>query len=592
MRPWIVALVVLSTTSAPAEEISVSFGSQRYDRWVFQTESAGTSARWSTQTGGLRVKVPAGKVGRPPVKFSGLFHLKGDFEITTGYTINRLPRPRAPAAGSKSPEAANNLEILLRTPSQMATTFRSSRPGGDTYGFYVQKGDGSGVVRNFPTTQKTGRLGVRRVGSKLTLLRGDKGGPMEEMGTADFSSEPITEFALQVIAIHSSDGIDVQFDHLKIEADKIVQLQGRYVPGWSTVIWVVLLHLLALATGVVLWRWYAGRPGRSEVAMVRVRPGFTLIELLVVIAVIGLLIALLLPAVQAAREAARRAQCMNNLKQIGLALANYESALGAYPFGVGGGGPLAGLYRWSSHSQILAYHEQTALFNALNFTGIPWLVSLPYGAPNQTAIQTSVAGFLCPSDSDNLNDDPRLGHNNYRANAGTLPYNLPSDTPDNSGRNDGAFWFQSAVRSTSIRDGTTNTAAFSERCLGNPSKPDPLSDYYLTDDNPSSCLTAGPTTTPRYTNILEWSGGRWGDGNVFYTRYQHTLPPLMPSCILGGSEDYDSQVLVTATSRHPGGVNVLLADGSVRFVKRGVAGVVWKALGTIANGEVIDQSSY
>ena len=119
---------------------------------------------------------------------------------------------------------------------------------------------------------------------------------------------------------------------------------------------------------------------------------------------IGILAALLLPAVQAVREAARRAQCASNLKQIGLALANYQSALRASPFGVGGGGPPANVVnRWSAQSQLLPYLDQPALFNALNFVGTPWLNFNPvFGPMNQTAITTNIAGFLCPADVDRI----------------------------------------------------------------------------------------------------------------------------------------------------------------------------------------------
>lgn len=194
--------------------------------------------------------------------------------------------------------------------------------------------------------------------------------------------------------------------------------------------------------------------------------------------------------------------------------------------------------------------------------------------------------FLCPSDADSIDDPHHLGHNSYRANAGTRPYNLLSQWPDGSGRNDGAFWYQSALSLRQFRDGLSMTATFCERCLGTPGGPDPLADYYLTAPSVTSCAQSGPDRAPRNENPVEWSGGRWGDGNIFYARYHHIFPPGRPSCNFG-LDDYKAQAVVTASSRHPPGVNLLAADGSVRSVRSVVNGDVWKALGTIAGGETI-----
>jgi prepilin-type N-terminal cleavage/methylation domain-containing protein/prepilin-type processing-associated H-X9-DG protein len=319
------------------------------------------------------------------------------------------------------------------------------------------------------------------------------------------------------------------------------------------------------------------------------RKAFTLIELLVVVSIIGILVAITLPAVHAARESARRAQCTNNLKQIGLALASYESSLGAYPFGVGGGGPPGRVPRWSAQSQLLGFAEQAQVFNLINFGYLPWAHDPAYPQQNSTALSTRISFLLCPSDIDGIEQAKDLGHNNYRACAGDRPYNLPGDTPDGSGRNDGMFWYQSATRPGGITDGTSNTAAFSERCLGSSTTPDQRSDYYLTSNSTQACAEESPTTAIRYTNDpygLEWSGGRWGDGNLIYTRYNHILTPNKNSCLLGGVRDDDCPILVTATSRHRGGVNLLLADGSVRFVADSVDPRAWTALGTVAGGEL------
>src|SRR5271170_7021464 len=163
------------------------------------------------------------------------------------------------------------------------------------------------------------------------------------------------------------------------------------------------------------------------------RRGFTLIELLVVIAIIAVLIALLLPAVQSAREAARRAQCLNNMKQIGLAVANYESSFRVYPFAKGlpygtSVPNAAGYARWSALSQLLLFIEQGNLYNSINFYLPPETPGMAGAVPfmpayqdpnreNMTASLTQIAIFLCPSDIPPISTWP--GGNNYLANQQT-----------------------------------------------------------------------------------------------------------------------------------------------------------------------------
>ena len=287
-----------------------------------------------------------------------------------------------------------------------------------------------------------------------------------------------------------------------------------------------------------------------------------------VIAIIGILIAILIPAVQMAREAARRGACLNNLRQIGLGLASYEGVHRAYPYGVGGGSPPGFLPRWSRIPNC--YRSSSSEWSSIRSisAGSPGAPPRLW-CPQLDRTATGLAVFLCPSDVGTIADREGDACNNYRA-RGTKPINMIDDTVKITGVNDGAFWFESAVTIAAIRDGTNATAVFSERCLGNSAQPDPLGDVYEVSPTLSVCEETSLATCAPDTHSLEWSGQRWSDGNAFYTRYHHYLTPMKPSCTTGIA-DTDGELAETATSRHPGGVNLLTADGSVRFIKSSIS---------------------
>ena len=344
------------------------------------------------------------------------------------------------------------------------------------------------------------------------------------------------------------------------------------------------------------------------------RRGFTLIELLVVIGIVGLLVGLLLPAVQQARESARGLQCRDNLKQIGLALANYQSSRRVAPFGVGGGGPPRFVPRWSAHAQLLPELEQSQVFNALNFAFVPWGHDEAFSPPNRTALGTRIAVFLCPSDRDGILEEYGLAHVNYRACAGTLPINLRRPFPAGTAKNSGLFWFQSAVGPGQVRDGLSNTAAFSERCKGRGQN---NRDYPLdrtrpsvsfldipnvpNDGNPSTgdggptafynaCKSISLATNPPLDS-QDASGARWHVGYAPDTRYVHIMPPNGLHCT-GIDDDAGRQAGYSASSRHSGGVNMLFCDGSVKFIKESISPQTYWALGTRNNGEVVSSDAF
>jgi prepilin-type N-terminal cleavage/methylation domain-containing protein/prepilin-type processing-associated H-X9-DG protein len=346
-------------------------------------------------------------------------------------------------------------------------------------------------------------------------------------------------------------------------------------------------------------------------------PGFTLIELLVVIAIIAVLIALLLPAVQAAREAARRAQCVNNLKQIGLALHNYHTANDAFPPGSSKAAydAAADTYQWnnwSAQAMMLSYVEQGAIFNSINFNLAPWASSVGGDVAANTVLLMRIGSFLCPSDG----FAGQKCTNSYYGSMGTTIGYL---TQTNS---NGLFAETIGRKMSHLLDGSSNTVAFSEALVGdltNQNNPplkkrghgllnvggsqnwytlDISTDYNNITTILSQCNAAWDNNSMAANGGYMCSGQYWGWGTPGMTMFQTVVPPnstqytwntCRQDCLNCG---VDSSHIVNATSNHPGGCNVLMCDGSVRFVKNTINLRTWWALGTIANGEVVSADSY
>jgi prepilin-type N-terminal cleavage/methylation domain-containing protein len=344
---------------------------------------------------------------------------------------------------------------------------------------------------------------------------------------------------------------------------------------------------------------------RETQIMKRLRSGFTLIELLVVIAIIAVLVALLLPAVQQAREAARRSQCKNNLKQMGLAIANYESSFRMYPFGKGGAYPApAPVYaRWSMHSMLLPYLDQAPLYARIDFTNPPDTPGMAgvinfmpaYQSPNgvnTNQAQTKVPIFLCPSDPAAPAAWP--GQNNYCGNQGTWlcdRSNFVDPTAVNSPAemSQGVFYYLSNTRPADVTDGLSNTAFASERLRGS-GNPDPKSDMFVMSHQTSlaatfqACMATNVLTATPITS--KW-GASWVMGENCCTLYNHVAVPGSPSCAGTGfpGSMTNMAMQVSPSSLHTGGVQVLTGDSSVHFVSTSVDLNVWRAFGTRNGGE-------
>jgi prepilin-type N-terminal cleavage/methylation domain-containing protein/prepilin-type processing-associated H-X9-DG protein len=330
--------------------------------------------------------------------------------------------------------------------------------------------------------------------------------------------------------------------------------------------------------------------------------GFTLIEVLVAIAIVAVLVGLLLPAVQKIREAAARTRCRNNLKQLGLAAHNYHSTFQVFPPGVQATGPLG-----SVQFVLLPYVEQDARYKQFDLSK-----SVVDAANHAARIAGDVPGYLCPSDPSTgafIDTEPPgsapgpVGRTNYYANLGAHAWWLDSSGPTAKPPNlSGVFAHGSSVRMTDISDGTSNTAMFAEIKRGAAPDHDRLDvtslspvQWNVTAANAAANNTQNGNPTSNATFIgfcnaaastTNVTGLRYYAGQANLVFYTHTLPPnyagrdcmsLLPS-----------NLHLAARSYHPGGVNVALADGSLRFIPDTIPFPAWQALGTRSGGEVVD----
>jgi len=374
---------------------------------------------------------------------------------------------------------------------------------------------------------------------------------------------------------------------------------------------------------------------QKEIAMLqraKERHGFTLIELLVVIAIIAVLVALLLPAVQAAREAARRASCVNNLKQLGLALQNYQQVMDCFP---PGGLPVvtattpasAANASFSAQARLLQFMEQASVYNAMNFSYGCFNSKDTYGcAANSTSCRTQLAVFLCPSQTPPSWPVTRVTGQTYTGPGcsyfASMGSTLEFTAGNTAGPPNGLFPYAGpAIGLRDVQDGSSFTIGFGEWRIGSGQN------GLLTIPSDIVYVNALPAGVTRNTGTMNlplanannalttWlntclkmatpgGAGRDSDSATLGESWAFSLPgytqgninyapnPPYPACMWAATGTQDSGGVFGLASLHPGGANAVFCDGSVKFLKNSISlPTIW-ALGSRAQGEVISADAY